>query len=324
MQDHGGNIGLAMAEFGGDASDWMDLSTGINANAYPVGQVSAAAWARLPERESLLGLERRAQRAYGTTLDVVSVAGAQAAIQLVPRLQPAGQAAVLTPTYNEHAATLRSAGWEVHEAATLEALEGHAVAVVVNPNNPDGRFYAPDALAALADKVGILIVDESFVDPEPHLSVTTCSRGLPDNVVVLRSFGKFYGLAGLRLGFVLATPALAGRFRDMVGPWPVSGMAIEVAARALSDAGWTRQTQAQLQRDMVRMDGLAQDAEWTLVGGTPLFRTYATPDAVTAQRQLAAHRVWTRIFPYSETWIRLGLPAHENDWARLTAALQRG
>ena len=322
MQDHGGNIGQAIAEFGGDLSDWVDLSTGINGAPYPVGQVPEAAWSRLPDREGLRALERAAQSAYGTTLDAVAVAGAQAAIQLVPRLMPAGQAAVLAPTYNEHAATLRSAGWQVREAATLDALEGSGIAVVVNPNNPDGKSYAPDALAALAEKVGILIVDESFIDPAPHLSVTTCSHGVPENVIVLRSFGKFYGLAGLRLGFVLAAPALAGQVRDMVGPWPVSGMAIDVAERALGDAQWAQQTRENLLRDTARLDDLARGAGWDLVGGTTLFRTYATPDAVKVQRHIATHRIWTRIFPYSQKWIRLGLPAQENDWSRLSIALR--
>jgi len=322
MQDHGGNIGKAIAEFGGDLSDWVDLSTGINGAPYPVGQIPEAAWTRLPDREVLRALERSAQSAYGTTLDAVAVAGAQAAIQLVPRLMLAGQAAVLAPTYNEHAVTLRSAGWQVREAATLDALEGSGIAVVVNPNNPDGKSYAPDALAALAEKVGILIVDESFVDPAPHLSVTTCSHGVPENVIVLRSFGKFYGLAGLRLGFVLAAPALTGQVRDMVGPWPVSGMAIDVAARALGDVQWTQQTRENLLRDSARLDDLARGAGWDLVGGTPLFRTYATPDAAKVQRHIATHQIWTRIFPYSQKWIRLGLPAQENDWLRLSIALR--
>jgi cobalamin biosynthesis protein CobC len=322
MRDHGGNMGTAIAEFGGDPTDWIDLSTGINAAPYPVGQVSAAAWARLPERGSMIGLERAAQRAYRTSLDVVAVAGAQAAIQLVPMLKPVGRAAVLTPTYNEHAAALRSGGWDVHDVTAFEALKGYDLAVVVNPNNPDGNVYAPDALMALAAQVGLLIVDESFADPAPDMSLASTAQDLPENVVILRSFGKFYGLAGVRLGFVLGTPAVADKVRDMVGPWPVSGMAIEVCKRAFEDDAWADRTRAQLQRDADRIDVLAQDAGWALVGGTPLFRTYATPDAAKAQRDLAACHIWTRIFPYSETWIRLGLPGTEGDWSRLEAALK--
>ncbi|SFS68255.1 L-threonine O-3-phosphate decarboxylase [Sulfitobacter marinus] len=322
MRDHGGNMGLAISEFGGDPADWIDLSTGINATPYPVGQVPAAAWARLPEHGSLAGLEGAAQRAYRTSLDVVAVAGAQAAIQLVPMLTPAGRAAVLTPTYNEHAAALRSGGWDVQEVAAIEALEGYDLAVVVNPNNPDGKVYPPQTLLALSTKVGLLIVDESFADPEPEMSLASGPQDLPGNVVILRSFGKFYGLAGVRLGFVLGVPAVAGKIRDMVGPWPVSGMAIDVCKRAFEDDAWAEQTRRQLRQDAARLDVLATDLGWQLVGGTSLFRTYATRDAAKAQRDIATHHIWTRVFPYSDSWIRLGLPGSQGDWSRLEAAMK--
>lgn len=321
MRDHGGNLAQAMADLGGTPADWIDLSTGINAISYPVGQISAKAWTRLPERGRLAALEHTAQRAYGSVLETVAVAGAQAAIQLVPMLAPTGRAAILTPTYNEHAAAFRSAGWSVQEFSTLDALAGSTVAVVVNPNNPDGAVHAPDALRALAGKVGTLVIDESFADPMPDLSVAGNTGPLPENIIVLRSFGKFYGLAGIRLGFVLAAPGIAQKLRDRVGPWPISGMAIEVAEQALADAHWAEQTTARLQRDMARLDDLARHAGWGLVGGTPLFRTYATPAASSAQRKLAAHHIWTRIFPYSDTWIRLGLPGTDADWSRLASAL---
>ncbi len=322
MRDHGGNLAQAMAKFGGNSADWIDLSTGINANPYPVGHVSPQAWTRLPERDRLEALERTAGHAYGTTVDTVAVAGAQAAIQLVPMLAPTGNAAVLTPTYNEHAAALRAAGWAVETVATLGALEGSTLAVVVNPNNPDGASYAPDRVRALAKTVGLLVVDESFADPMPEMSLVADGSPLPENIIVLRSFGKFYGLAGIRLGFILAAPRMAARLRDMIGPWPVSGMAIEIAERALADSLWADQTRARLQDETAHLDQLAINAGWELVGGTSLFRTYTTPDATSAQQKLAAHHIWTRIFPYSDKWIRLGLPGNTPDWSRLTAALK--
>ena len=293
MRDHGGNLVAAIAEFGGGAADWIDLSTGINANAYPVGEISAHAWTRLPEPDSLAALEQRAQAAYGTGLEAVAVAGAQAAIQLIPMITAIGDATVLSPTYNEHAGALWTAGWTVREADTLKALRGSSLAVVVNPNNPDGASYTSAQLLHLAESVGLLVVDESFVDPVPHLSLAASTGPLPENIIILRSFGKFYGLAGLRLGFVLCAPTMAARFRDKIGPWPVSGMAIEVAGRALADTAWAQQTSVQLHRDAKRLDLLAKNAGWDLVGGTPLFRTYATASATTAQRQLAT-RAWER------------------------------
>ncbi|MEO1689066.1 MAG: aminotransferase class I/II-fold pyridoxal phosphate-dependent enzyme, partial [Pseudomonadota bacterium] len=252
---------------------------------------------------------------------VVPLAGAQAAIQLIPRLAPPGRAHVLGPTYNEHAAALRAAGWQVEERTSLDALAGADLAVVVNPNNPDGARHAPRALADLSARVGLLVVDESFADAAPELSCAPTLDPLDRRLVVLRSFGKFYGLAGLRLGFAVAGEALAARLQDMAGPWAVGGPAIAVGAAALGDRAWQAATLRRLQADAERLDALAAQAGWTLVGGTPLFRTYETGDAAAAQDRLAAARIWTRAFPYSGGWLRLGLPGAEAHWTRLQAAL---
>tara|TARA_R110000765_G_scaffold80927_2_gene158502 strand:+ start:243 stop:1220 length:978 start_codon:yes stop_codon:yes gene_type:complete len=324
MRDHGGNLGQAAAHYGGTLADWIDLSTGINTVPYPIGHIPADAWQRLPEPASLRQLERAAQHAYGTASEVVPVAGAQAAIQMIPRLRGAGTAAVLSPTYNEHAAALRACGWRVQEVGAFQALEGSDLAIVVNPNNPDGRVYAPQQLMMLAQTVGLLIIDESFADADPETSLVGqgVTAHLPENVVVLRSFGKFYGLAGVRLGFVVCQSELARKFRDMTGPWPVSGMAIEIAQRALQDDTWAQTTRVRLGNDTRRLDALAVTAGWKVVGGTSLFRTYATDNGIMAQKMLAKHHIWSRIFPYSTNWIRMGLPGTAADWARLTIAME--
>lgn len=140
------------------------------------------------------------------------------------------------------------------------------------------------------------------------------------NIIVLRSFGKFYGLAGLRLGFVLGAGDRIGALATLAGPWPVSGPAIAVGAVALADRAWQEQTVARLRGDAARLDALAARAGWTLAGGSDLFRLYQTPDARSAQERLAAHRVWSRAFPYSDRWIRLGLPDGDMAWQRLAAA----
>ncbi len=320
-RDHGGNLERAIAAHGGAPEDWIDLSTGINPVPYPVPPIPAEAWTRLPPRPAMRRLTGAAAAAYGTGATVIPFAGAQAAIQAVPFLVPPSEARILAPTYNEHAGALADSGWRVAEVPDLAALEGSALAVLVNPNNPDGRRHAPEALLALAGRVGTLVVDESFADPEPALSLAPALAGGPGNIVVLRSFGKFYGLAGLRLGFALATGNRARRLAELAGPWPVSGPAIEIAALALADTAWEKATAARLASDASRLDGLAERAGWTLTGGTPLFRTYATPDAASARERLARHRIWSRIFPYAPRWIRLGLPGTEEGWARLATAL---
>ncbi|WP_246604989.1 threonine-phosphate decarboxylase CobD [Aquisediminimonas sediminicola] len=317
MRDHGGNIDFARATYGGD--DWIDLSTGINRYPYPIPLLPPEAWTALPTRAAMAGLIQAAGAAYDCTAPMLALAGAQAAIQSIPRLTKPGRARILAPTYNEHAAALRAAGWQVEEVREPAALAGADLAVVVNPNNPDGRVIAPSDLLALIGQVGMLLVDESFADPRPDLSLAPFAAR--DGLLVLRSFGKFYGLAGVRLGFVLGAQDAIAALSDMAGPWPVSGAAIEIGTRALADHDWAAATILRLREEATRIDTLAANAGWRLVGGTELFRLYHAPDAHQAQAQLARHRIWSRIFPYSDHWVRLGLPGTPSEWERLIMAL---
>lgn len=319
MRDHGGNIDAAIQTYGGAAADWIDLSTGINRAPYPVPPLSAAAWQSLPTRAAITSLHDTARRSWGITGAVLAVSGAQTAIQMIPRLTAPATARVLAPTYNEHAASLRAAGWQVTEVATLAELAGADLAVVVNPNNPDGARYRREALLALLPRVTRLLVDESFADPQPAFSL--CGETGRAGLLVLRSFGKFYGLAGVRLGFILGSKADIAALSDMAGPWPVSGAAIEIGTAALRDTAWQAATTARLVAEAAQLDALATAAGWTPLGGTELFRLYDTPDAAQAQNTLAAAHIWSRIFPYSPRWLRLGLPAGPAEWARVTAAL---
>lgn len=320
MQDHGGNIDWAIARYGTGA--WLDLSTGINRIPYPVPELPLQGWTDLPTQAAQAALVAQAAQGWGAAEGVAGLAlgGAQAAIQTVPHLAKAGRAAVLCPSYNEHAACLRALGWQVQDSPDLADMAGAGLAVVVNPNNPDGRCWRPEALLTLARQVGLLVVDESFGDVTPDLSLLPVAGGV-GNLLVLRSFGKFYGLAGMRLGFAFGAEALIARLRQLVGPWPVSGIAVALGQTALADAGWARRTRARLVADAARLDALAQGAGWQLVGGTSLFRLYHTPDAADARAHLARHHVWSRIFPYSRHWLRLGLPGPQSEWAQLQAAL---
>jgi cobalamin biosynthesis protein CobC len=319
MLDHGGNLDLACKLFGGRPQDWIDLSTGINRQPYPVGELRSRSWTALPSRADLQALHEAARSAYGTSASVLAVAGAQAAIQSLPRLAPPGRARILAPTYNEYAPTLKAAGWQVEEVGELDALAGAELAVVVNPNNPDGRRHDRAPLLALASRVGRLVIDESFVDAGPDVSLA--SDAGRTGLLVLRSFGKFYGLAGLRLGFVLGNEADVAALAAMAGPWPVSGAAIEVGRRALLDRAWADATSARLAGEARRLDDLARRVGWGLVGGTPLFRLYETGNAIAAQEKLARAKIWSRIFSNKPGWLRLGLPGDETEWTRLATAL---
>lgn len=313
MRDHGGNLDWAKLTWGG--SDWIDLSTGINRVPYAVGDVSPEAWTALPTTASMDRLLAAARVRYKTTANIVAVSGAQAAIQIIPRLTAPGLARVMGPTYNEHAACLRAAGWRVEEVLEWSDLAGADLAVVVNPNNPGGQVVAQSELLALLGSVRRLVVDESFADATPGKSVA--GSEVP-GLIVLRSFGKFYGLAGLRLGFAIGNAEDIAALTEMAGPWAVSGAAIEIGTRALLDAAWSAATIARLREDVTRLDAILG---WRLEGGTALFRLYWVPDAEAAQAQFARHQIWSRIFPYSQTWIRLGLPGNDAEFMRVSDAL---
>lgn len=316
-RDHGGDIDTAKLRFGD--GDWIDLSTGINRRPWPVDELPPGVWRSLPGAAAMARLTGVAAARFGCdAARVLPLAGASAAIQLVPRLWHPSRAAVISPSYNEHAASLRAAGWQVRETANPDEMAGADLAVIVNPNNPDGRELSAGQLTDLAARVGHLVIDESFADPRPDLSLA--SRA-PRNTLILRSFGKFWGLAGLRLGFVIAEPGLMSKLAEMAGPWSVSGPALEIGAAAMADHIWAEKAIGYHAEASLRLDRLALRAGWRQAGGTHLFRLYDTPDARAAQDGLARAHVWTRRFPYSDRWLRLGIPGTRAEWDRVTAAL---
>jgi cobalamin biosynthetic protein CobC len=239
---------------------------------------------------------------------LIATPGASAPIALIPHLHQPTQVHIATPTYNEHAAAFAAAGW--HGAPSPGSAGAQ---VVVHPNNPDGRLVSPADLRA-----PLCIIDESFCDVMPDASLV--SRSAVTGSLVLKSFGKFWGLAGMRLGFVIGDPDLIARLEQMLGPWPVSGPALTIGTTALNDDDWAAKTRQRLATDAARLDGTMQAAGATSLGGTTLFRLYEVADAAQWQDRLARHHIWSRIFPYSTTWIRLGLPAPDQ-WDRLQAAL---
>jgi cobalamin biosynthesis protein CobC len=327
---HGGRLGEARARFPGAPEPWLDLSTGINPHAYPLPDLPPAAFTRLPEPEEQAALEGLAGTAYGAAdaAMVVAAPGTQALISLLPRLFPASDVAVLGPTYNEHAAAWRAAGVAVRDVAEFDALAGGGTAVLCNPNNPDGRRHPPGPLLALADRMqtrgGLLVVDEAFADLEPAWAgePLALARHLPHPaLVVLRSFGKTYGLAGLRLGFALAAPERAAVIRAALGPWAVSGPALVAGQAALADGAWRAAMAERLAADVARLDALLAEAGLRVLGGTRLFRLAESGRAPAWFERLGRAGILVRAFPDQPTRLRFGLPGTEADWARLRAAL---
>ncbi|MCR9087168.1 MAG: threonine-phosphate decarboxylase CobD [Rhodobacteraceae bacterium] len=313
-RDHGGGIDAAAARWGGVRADWLDLSTGINPRPYPLPELGTALWRALPDRADADTLERAARQAWHVPQGaaVLAAPGASALIARIPALGPTANVHIPTPTYNEHAAAFLTQGWDVSTEASAERF---AAQVLVNPNNPDGRWWARTDLRDAA----LTTLDESFADVDPARSLITIAAR--PGTIVLKSFGKFWGLAGLRLGFAIGDPALIGRLAEMLGPWPVSGPALAIGSAALADTEWAHATRLRLKTDAARLDGMMARVGTRAVGGTSLFRLYQTKDAGSWQDRLAQHRIWSRVFPYDPTWLRLGLPGSESDWTRLATAL---
>jgi cobalamin biosynthetic protein CobC len=320
---HGGNLAVARVRFKGAPEPWLDLSTGINPIAYPIPDIPVAAWTRLPESDAVAALEAAAARAYGAGLAemVVAAPGTQALIQVLPRLRPAMDVRILGFTYAEHARAWRHHGASVATVSSLQDLAGADVAVVVNPNNPDGRLVEPGRLRALAadNPHTLLVIDEAFADVLGDGA--SMLPILPSTCVVLRSFGKTYGLAGVRLGFAVAGPCWTDVLRRELGPWAVAGPAIAVGRVALDDAAWLNEATIRLRNDADRLDELLAGAGLAVAGGTPLFRFVRTGDSNRAFTALARQGVLVRRFEGLPGVLRVGLPGPEDDWARLAERL---
>jgi cobalamin biosynthesis protein CobC len=196
--------------------------------------------------------------------------------------------------------------------------------MVANPNNPDGRLFARTRLLEIATELrkqgGLLVVDEAFMDVEPP-DESLAGDVAGGNVVVLRSFGKFFGLPGLRLGFALAAPPLARRLSAVLGPWPVSTPAPTVGAAALADTAWIERTRKRLAKAAASLDAVLVEAGLDIIGGTDLFRLVQSEAAAALFQHLGRAGFYVRTFPDRPTWLRFGLPAHPSVWKRLKTAL---
>ncbi|WP_339502604.1 threonine-phosphate decarboxylase CobD [Pseudomonas silesiensis] len=323
MLEHGGRLRRAALEYGIAEADWLDLSSGLAPWPFAVPDIPLRAWARLPETDD--GLEQAACDYYGAA-QVLPVAGSQMAIQLLPRLRRIGKVGVLSPCYAEHAEAWRRSGYIVREVLEQEVdffLDSLDVLVVVNPNNPTGLSLTPSRLldwhVKLAQRGGWLVVDEAFMDNTPHLSLAPFADQV--GLIVLRSFGKFFGLAGVRLGFVLAERRLLKLLAEQVGPWAVSGPTRVVGQACLLDTeGHTRQRQ-RTEAASERLARLLAQQGFAPHGGCALFQWLITERAEALHEFMARRGILLRLFTHNSS-LRFGLPADEADWARLAQAFE--
>ncbi len=324
--EHGGALAAACARFGGSAENWLDLSTGINPVPAELPRLDPAVWQRLPD-EHLFDRAATAATGYYRTPEgthPLPVAGVQAAIQMLPHLLE-GRVAVLGPTYGEYRHCFERAGRSVDEVQDICGIsDHHRVVIVVNPNNPDGRVIDRHRLLALAGDLekrdGYLIVDEAFADLHPEISLAG-SAGTQDGLIVLRSFGKYFGLAGMRMGFVLAQERVLEALRHLQGPWAVSGPALAIASALMRDECAIAAIDATIRERRSALEAVLSGAGLPIVGGTGLFVLVEHTGAHALHDQLCRNHILTRRFDYAPHWLRFGLCPDQESEQRLGRVL---
>ncbi|TDJ68075.1 MAG: threonine-phosphate decarboxylase [Proteobacteria bacterium] len=333
---HGGNLRDAEKAFGIKPDDWLDLSTGINPNPWPVPQVPIQVWSRLPNESD--GLCQAAKNYYGCN-SLLPIPGSQFAIQTLPMLFPAtSKVAIPAIGYEEHRAAWHRAGHTIfayadHELDKLdEKIRAHDLdfVVVINPNNPScdviSRQKLKSWLLCLKDNGGYLIIDEAFIDGTPELSMTDALSC--ENLIILRSLGKFFGLAGMRLGFVLAGADIRNQLGRYLGPWAVNTPARWIGERALSDKSWQHETRIGLPIESQRLFDYLRarfSIEPITIKSTPLFVSVKLDKSIANELyvSLARRGVLVRhIAANGQDYIRVGLLKNRQQWARFDFAVR--
>ncbi|ROS01919.1 L-threonine O-3-phosphate decarboxylase [Sinobacterium caligoides] len=331
---HGGNLRQMAERYQIDHGQWLDLSTGVNPYHYPIGDIPAVFFQHLPDsQEALL---QAARRYYGCQ-SLLACSGSQQVIQIMPRLIAPIRVALPDSGYQEHAYRWQLAGhtpcwYDGYSPETLEALivdEGVEVAVIINPNNPTTALISVEKIlqwaGVMAERGGLLIVDEAFIDLTPVQSVAPFADRA--GLMVLRSVGKFFGLAGIRVGFVLAETALLRRVEQELSPWQVSGPAEYLMIEALSDTPWQHANSQAINESKEMLAALLRQHLVSRIddGGLFLSCRLEHDAALSLYEKLARRGIAIRWGVYNKRWafVRFGLIRREDgaNFLRLSQAL---
>ncbi|UPG86146.1 threonine-phosphate decarboxylase CobD [Luteibacter aegosomatis] len=318
MLEHGGRLARAARRYGIPREHWLDLSTGVSPHAWPVPPPPPDAWHRLPEDED--GLLDAARAYYGVE-HLLPVAGSQAAIQALPWLRAPCRVGVVDPGYAEHAHAWRVAGHDVTPLpmhALLAEADRFDVVLLISPNNPTGERASPSLAPRLAAAGRWLVVDEAFADTRDASFLQDVGR---EGIIVLRSIGKFFGLAGARAGFVAAWPALLGALAERLGPWTLAGPSRVAVAQALRDRPWQDHMRPRLREESAALAALLARTGLPPSGSTDLFHYVMHTDAFRLHDALARRGILVRLFDDPPA-LRFGLPPDAAAFARLAAALE--
>ena len=309
---HGGQIAAAARLYPAAPRPWLDLSTGISPWAWPVPTIEPHLWQALPSTAALEQLELAAARVFGvnSTEHIAAVPGSDIAIRLLARLLPAERAAIIGHGYSGY-----RAAWPEAPVLPFDKARGADLMVCANPNNPDGAVIEARKLQRLRN---IRIVDEAFADAMPEVSMLPHRNG----AIVLRSFGKFFGLAGVRLGFVIASKPVIRDLRNLLGDWPISGPAIAIGTAAYGDRAWQDLQRHRLTQGSARLTALLLSHGLEDAGGTANFRLCRAADAPGLFTHLCRAGILVRPFVDRPEHLRFGIPGSDTDWAKLNMALQ--
>ena len=323
---HGGDISSAAAKFGGEISNWIDLSTGINPHSYPVPNLAPRLWQQLPgtDVEDKLLDSARSYYQAPNIFGAVAAPGTQSLLQRLPECFAKSRVLILSPTYAEHKHCWQAGGHTVVDVIDpTDKTTAVDILVIVNPNNPTGQYFSKSEIADLRRTFvkpdGLLVIDEAFMDLTPELSALQSTP--PKNTLILKSFGKFFGLAGVRLGFAFGNAALTETLKQKLGPWAVSGVACEIGRHAYSNAAWIAPMRRQIQNEATRLSGLLAEHKIAVSGNAGLFLLTRNMASDELFNHLCQHHILTRPFADHPDFLRFGLPGNEADWERLEAAL---
>lgn len=320
---HGGNLLQAIEEFGGNQEDWLDLSTGISPYTIDLPEFHQDVWRRLPDPKYVKLLEGKAKEFYQTKSNCLAVPGSQFAIQHLSKVVD-GEIGILEPTYGEYAASFVRNGKSYTSLENISDIGNASSVILANPNNPDGRIYTSQELLKLAvqlsERNGYLVVDEAFMaidDPNSLLNEVDATT----NVVILRSIGKFFGLAGIRLGFVFSSEKFRAKLAAYLGPWAVTGPALAIADHIFANRFIANELKQKISVRHQQMGEILEQSGLQIVGKNDLFFLIRHPKANALHISLKQQKVLTRIFDYNSDWIRIGLTANSNEDERLLKAI---
>jgi cobalamin biosynthetic protein CobC len=310
--DHGGNLDHHISLYGGLKSDWIDLSTGINQSSYPIPEIPKWVWENLPDKSLTEEFQRSARKFWKVPDDaeLICANGTSMIISALPSLFEKGNVDIYEPSYNEYKSVFTQNGWGF-------STENVNARILINPNNPDGKTWRSDKIL---NNGKLTIIDESFCDLVPQNSLIYYSNN--PGVIVLKSFGKFWGLAGIRFGCAIGLPETLKNLKDILGPWPASGPALFIANNALSNHGWAKKTRERLNNNMITLDNILTQNGLKVIGGTSLFRLVFAPNAIELKNNLCKKNILTRTFPYSKHYLRLGIPNRDDHWKRVESAIK--